>query len=54
MKILKIAILLCALGSGAMAQSRNQAVAGRTDLLGRRSDVAAPAKGEVLPSRWIE
>jgi len=31
-----------------------QALAGRTDLLGRRADVATPAKGEVLPSRWIE
>jgi hypothetical protein len=31
-----------------------QARAGRTDLLGRRADVAGPAKGEVLPTRWIE
>ncbi len=31
----------------------DQASAGRTDLLGRRSDVAGPAQGEVLPSRWI-
>ena len=31
-----------------------QALAGRTDLLGRRSSVAAPAKGDVLPARWIE
>ena len=31
-----------------------QALAGRTDLLGRRSSVAAPAHGEVLPARWIE
>jgi hypothetical protein len=31
-----------------------QALAGRTDLLGRRSDVLGPAQGEVLPSRWIE
>ena len=31
-----------------------QALAGRTDLLGRRSGVAAPAHGEVLPARWIE
>jgi hypothetical protein len=31
-----------------------QALAGRTDLLGRRADVAGPAKGEVLSSRWIE
>ena len=31
-----------------------QALAGRTDLLGRRSDVAGPAQGTVLASRWIE
>ena len=31
-----------------------QAVAGRTDLLGRRADVLGPSYGEVLPSRWIE
>ena len=31
-----------------------QALAGRTDLLGRRADVVGPAKGEVLPTRWIE
>ena len=31
-----------------------QALAGRTDLLGRRADVLEPASGEVLPSRWIE
>lgn len=31
-----------------------QALAGRTDLLGRRADVIEPAKGEVLPTRWIE
>ena len=31
-----------------------QALAGRTDLLGRRADVLGPAAGEVLPSRWIE
>jgi hypothetical protein len=31
-----------------------QALAGRTDLLGRRSDVLGPSQGEVLPSRWIE
>ena len=30
-----------------------QALAGRTDLLGRRSSVAGPAHGEVLPARWI-
>ena len=31
-----------------------QARAGRTDLLGRRGAAAAPAKGDVLPARWIE
>ena len=31
-----------------------QALAGRVDLLGRRSSVAAAAKGDVLPARWIE
>jgi hypothetical protein len=31
-----------------------QALAGRTDLLGRRADVLAPSHGDVLPSRWIE
>jgi hypothetical protein len=31
-----------------------QALAGRTDLLGRRADVLGPAIGEVLPTRWIE
>ena len=31
-----------------------QALAGRTDLLGRRADVIGPAVGEVLPTRWIE
>jgi len=31
-----------------------QALAGRTDLLGRRSSVAGPAQGDVLPVRWIE
>jgi hypothetical protein len=31
-----------------------QALAGRTDLLGRRTDVLSPAHGEVLPARWIE
>jgi len=31
-----------------------QALAGRTDLLGRRGESAGPAKGEVLPARWIE
>ncbi|HEV3059980.1 MAG TPA: hypothetical protein VGY48_17160 [Vicinamibacterales bacterium] len=31
-----------------------QALAGRTDLLGRRAAVLAPSHGRVLPSRWIE
>jgi hypothetical protein len=31
-----------------------QALAGRTDLLGRRADVLGPAHGDVLPTRWIE
>jgi len=31
-----------------------QALAGRTDLLGRRGDAAGPAMGDVLPARWIE
>ena len=31
-----------------------QALAGRTDLLGRRADTLEPASGEVLPTRWIE
>jgi hypothetical protein len=31
-----------------------QALAGRTDLLGRRGEAVGPAHGEVLPSRWIE
>ena len=31
-----------------------QALAGRTDLLGRRADVLGPSHGHVLPSRWIE
>jgi hypothetical protein len=31
-----------------------QALAGRTDLLGRRADVLEPAKGEVLATRWVE
>jgi hypothetical protein len=31
-----------------------QALAGRTDLLGRRADQPEAAKGEVLPNRWIE
>ena len=28
--------------------------AGRTDLLGRRSEQVGPRVGEVLPTRWIE
>jgi hypothetical protein len=32
----------------------DQALAGRTDLLGRRGASLGPAYGEVLPSRWIE
>ena len=31
-----------------------QALAGRTDLLGRREAQLGPAYGEVLPTRWIE
>ena len=31
-----------------------QALAGRTDLLGRRGDAAGPAQGEVLATRWVE
>ena len=31
-----------------------QALAGRTDLLGRRSDAVGPRVGSVLPTRWIE
>ena len=31
-----------------------QALAGRTDLLGRRADQPEAARGEVLPNRWIE
>jgi hypothetical protein len=31
-----------------------QALAGRTDLLGKRGDAAGPAQGDVLPARWIE
>ena len=31
-----------------------QALAGRTDLLGRREKTLAPSHGEVLPTRWIE
>jgi hypothetical protein len=40
----------------ALEQKRffDQALAGRTDLLGRRADVLGPSHGEVLPTRWIE
>ena len=31
-----------------------QALAGRTDLLGRRGAQVGPSHGVVLPSRWIE
>ena len=31
-----------------------QALAGRTDLLGRRAHDAGPSHGDVLPARWIE
>lgn len=31
-----------------------QALDGRTDLLGRRAHDAGPPQGEVLPARWIE
>ena len=31
-----------------------QALAGRTDLLGRRAEQLGPSHGDVLPSRWIE
>lgn len=32
----------------------DQALAGRTDLLGRRGASLGPSHGEVLPTRWIE
>jgi hypothetical protein len=32
----------------------DQALAGRTDLLGRRGAQVGPSHGKVLPSRWIE
>ena len=32
----------------------DQALAGRTDLLGRRGASLGPSHGDVLPSRWIE
>lgn len=48
-------MLLVILGE-ALEQKRffEQALAGRTDLLGRRADQLGPAQGEVLPTRWIE
>ena len=43
------------LGEG-LEQKRffEQALAGRTDLLGRREEQLGPAHGQVLGSRWIE
>ena len=40
----------------ALEQKRffEQALAGQTDLLGRRTDDVGPRIGEVLPTRWIE
>ena len=35
-------------------RSFEQALAGRTDLLGRRGDQLEPSRGAVLPSRWID
>jgi hypothetical protein len=35
-------------------RSFEQALAGRTDLLGRRAQQVGPAVGGVLPTRWIE
>ena len=36
-------------------RSFEQALAGRTDLLGRREEeIVGPAKGDVLPTRWVE
>ena len=31
-----------------------QALAGRTDLLGKRAEQIGPPVGEVLPTRWVE
>ncbi len=31
-----------------------QALAGRTDLLGKRAEQLGPAFGQVLPTRWVE
>ncbi len=40
----------------ALEQKRffEQALAGREDLLGRRTDDVGPRVGEVLPTRWVE
>jgi hypothetical protein len=35
-------------------RSFEQALAGRTDMIGRRNESAGPAKGKVLPGRWVE
>jgi hypothetical protein len=35
-------------------RSFEQALAGRTDLLGRRGEEVGPAQGEVLATRWVE
>ena len=35
-------------------RSFDQALAGQTDLLGRRSEQVGPRVGEVLPTRWVE
>jgi hypothetical protein len=35
-------------------RSFEQALAGRTDLLGKRAEQIGPAFGEVLPTRWVE
>jgi hypothetical protein len=35
-------------------RSFEQALAGRTDLLGRRTEDVGPRVGEVLPTRWLE
>lgn len=40
----------------ALEQKRffEQALAGRTDLLGKRGEQLGPPTGEVLPTRWVE
>jgi hypothetical protein len=35
-------------------RSFDQALAGRTDMLGRRAEQAEPSVGVVLPTRWVE